>query len=107
MSVLPAFRSFGAVLAGLVIGAILIGGVEALCSYLYPLPPGVRSTDMDSLRSFIASLPQGAFVLVLVGWAVGSFAGSFVATRLARGRRAAHGLLVGILFLVMVVWNML
>jgi hypothetical protein len=55
----------------------------------------------------MAALPRAALLLVLVGWALGTFAGAYVAGRLARRVPIAHGLVVGVLFLAAGVANML
>jgi hypothetical protein len=100
-------RSVGAVLAGIMVAMILMIALEMLSSHLFPLPPGVDLHDHESIRQHIDSLPMGAFAIVLVAWAVGSFAGSWVAARLAGRARLIHGLVIGVFFLAASVMNML
>jgi hypothetical protein len=100
-------RSILAVLAGSIVAGVLIAAVEAVSSSVYPLPPGVDHHDYESLRQYVEQLPLGAFLLVLVAWAIGTFAGAWVAARLATRARFAHGLVVGALFLLAGVLNML
>ena len=59
------------------------------------------------MRQHIYSLPIGAFVFVLAAWAIGSFGGSWLAARLAPRARLVHGLIVGVIFLVAGILNML
>jgi hypothetical protein len=98
-------RSVLAVAAGLATALILVVGVEAVSSKMYPLPPGVDQGNPESLAAAIARLPVGALLGVLVAWGLGAFGGAFTAARL--GSRRPLGLLVGTLLLVAAVGNML
>lgn len=100
-------RSVLAVLAGTVVAGVLIAAVEAVSSAIFPLPPGLDVHDYEAMRRHIDALPIGAFLFVLAAWAIGSFAGSWVAARLATRARVVHGLIVGALFLLAGVLNML
>jgi hypothetical protein len=101
-------RSVLAVLAGTITAGVLIAIVEATSSAIfYPLPPGMDLHDHEAMREHIHSLPIGAFLFVLADWAIGSFAGSWVAARLATRARPVHGLIVGAFFLLSGVLNML
>jgi predicted MFS family arabinose efflux permease len=100
-------RSVLAVLAGIVVAMILMVAVEMLSSHLFPLPPGVDLHSHESIRQHIDQLPIGAFLLVLIAWSVGSFAGSWVAARLAGRARLIHGLVIGAFFLAASIMNML
>lgn len=100
-------RSVLAFLVGAVVAGVLIAVVEAVSSAVYPLPPGLDIHDREAMRQHVDTLPIGAFLFVLVAWAVGSFAGSWVAARLATRARLGHGLAVGALFLLAGVLTML
>ncbi len=100
-------RSVLAVLAGAIVAGLLIAAVESVSSAIYPLPPGIDLHDHEAMRRHIDQLPIGAFLFVLGAWAIGSFGGSWVAARLAGRARIVHGLVVGALFLLAGVLNML
>ena len=100
-------RSVLAVLAGAFVAGLLIAAVEAVSSALFPLPPGLDIHDHEAMRQHIDTLPTGAFLMVLAAWAIGSFGGSWVAARLASRARLVHGMIVGALFLLAGVLNML
>jgi len=55
----------------------------------------------------IQTLPLGAFLMVLLAWALGTFAGSFVAARVACCAPIVHGMIISLLFLVAGIVNML
>jgi hypothetical protein len=93
-------RSVLAVVVGVMVTMGLIVSVEAVCNHLYPMPPGVDLHDHDAMRTYMEELPFGAFLLLLVGWAIAAGAGAWVAARLAGRAPVIHGLIVGAWFLV-------
>jgi hypothetical protein len=83
-------RSAGAVLAGVVVAVALIGAAEFISGQVYPLPPDLDIQDALAMAGYIATLPSGAFLLVLLGYALGAFSGGYVAGRLAPSGPALH-----------------
>jgi hypothetical protein len=96
-----------AILVGAIAAGVLITAVEAVSSAIFPLPPGLDLHDHEAMRQHIDRLPIGAFLFVLAAWAIGTFGGAWVAARLANRARLVHGLIVGALFLLAGVLNML
>ncbi len=94
-------------LAGLIVGSVLIAAIETISSLVCPLPPGLDPNDYEALRKHVDQLPVGAFLFVLAAWAVGSFAGGWVASRLAGRAALVHGLMVTSLFLAAGLMNLL
>jgi len=90
-------RTFLAVLAGLIVGYVIITVFETVSTLVYPLPPGVDPTDIEALRAIVDLIPAGAFVFIIAGWGVGAFAGSWLAGRIATRYKSAHGLVVTVL----------
>jgi hypothetical protein len=79
--------------------------VEFLGHKFYPLPPGVDLRDEKAMAIYAESVPVQAMMLVLLGWALGTFAGAWVAARIAIMAKVAY--LVGGIFLAAAVANML
>ena len=100
-------RSVLAVLAGIVVAMIVMFAFEGLSSHLFPLPPGIDLHDQQAMTAHMDELPIGAFLMVLAGWAVGSFVGAWAAARLAGRARLVHGLVVGGFFLAATVMVMM
>lgn len=100
-------RSVGAVVVGFIPAMILIIGVEVISDRLYPFPPGVDPHDMEVCRSHVAKLPAGIFLTAVVGWGMGTFLTSWLATRLGTGRHPVHGIVVGSFLFLGAVMNML
>ena len=91
----PMLRRVFALVAGLLVAVVVVGGVEGLSSRLYPLPAGLDYNDREAMTAAIALLPAGAFVAVLVAWGLAALAGSWVAVRM--GGHAGIGYLIGVL----------
>jgi len=100
-------RSILGILVGAVVAGIVIAGVEALSSLVYPLSAGVDPHDREALRQVIKALPAGAFLFVLAAWALGALLGAWVAARLAGRSPILHGLGIGLIFLIAGIVNML
>ena len=74
---------------------------------MYPFPRDLNASDSAAMRDYIRTLPAGAFVFVLIGWALGTLAGAWTAARMAGRSPQLHGNIVGTLLLGTGVANML
>ncbi len=89
-------RSIIAVLAGVVVGAILILIVEGAGHLMIPPPPGFDLANPDSVKS----VPVAAKVAVLAAWFVGSFGGGAAASIIARRWAPAAWVVAATIFLL-------
>ena len=95
------FRSIGAVVAGFIAASAVMMVVESVNSHvLYPelgnqMAQGV--TDREALRTMLASAPVGSLLVVLLGWALGSLAGGFLASWIGGDARRRLALILGVL----------
>jgi hypothetical protein len=96
--------------AGVFFGACLATGViilvEQISGRMYPPPPGLNYSDTEAWKAFIASLPIGAFLMILVAWGLGTFAGAWICAKVAGRAKLAHGLVLATLLLCAGVSNM-
>jgi MFS family permease len=93
-------RSMLAVIAGFVAATAVMILTESLNGrVLYPeLGKAAEGmTDREAIRALMATAPVGAFLVVLLGWALGSFVGGFLAARIGRNSPVAHALVLGVL----------
>jgi len=90
-------RRIGAVILGLAAAWLIVAAAEAGVHQLYPPTAGTDMHHFAAIKAYVANLPFAAFVLVLVGWLFGAFAGVFIATTVGRG--AVSGYIVGVLLL--------
>jgi hypothetical protein len=95
-----ALRSIAAVVVGFIAASIVMMIVETINGHvLYPelgkAAQGLK--DPEAIRALMAKAPVGAFVIVLVGWLLGSLVGGWTAARLAGRATIGHGLVLGAL----------
>ena len=93
------------VILGLVAGAIIVALIEGLGHALWPPPAGTDLRDPEQLRALMGSLPIGSLIAVIVGWALGSFGGGWMAATISRDARMA--LVVSFVLLCMGVITMI
>jgi hypothetical protein len=74
---------------------------------LYPLPAHLNLNDKAAATAAFSNLPAAALLLVLFGYALGSFFGGMVAARFALSKRVAHAVAVGLLLMVAGIANLL
>jgi len=76
-------------IAGLGAMALSVFLVEGLGHILWPPPEGVDLKDPEQLKAIISTIPFGAKLFVMIGWAVGALVGGLVAVRISRKRWTA------------------
>ena len=99
-------RSITAILVGFITGFVIIVGCEYANLRMFPFPESVNPADPASMNAALAAMPAKAMILILVGWAIGTFGASFVATRLAPQFKSLHGMIMGLIFLGGAIMNM-
>ena len=100
-------RRFAAILAGLLAGGVSVGLIEWGNALRYPMPDGLKLDDVEGIGKWIKTLPADAFATLAIAWAVGSFVGAFVASRLVAGRRAYAGCVVMGLLTAATIFNLI
>ena len=88
------------VIAGFVAAGVVMMLVESLNRFvLYPelgnAAQGLK--DKEAIRTLMASAPVGALLVVLLGWALGSLVGGYLAAWIARSAPVAYALVLGVL----------
>jgi hypothetical protein len=91
------YRSFLAVVVGLVVAGAVILIAESVTNRLYPPPPGMDRYDRASIRAHWKDIDVGAMLGMPVAWGLGTFAGAWLAGSMARRVRWLHSLFVGLL----------
>lgn len=99
----PIARQILGVIAGVVVGGLVVFLVELVGHSLFPPPPGTDLSNPEDVKRLISLLPVGALLMVLVGWLIGSLAGAWTANRIARTSMA--GWIVAALFILLTAYN--
>ncbi len=98
-------RKILALLAGVFTAVIVVGLIEYLAHLIYaPAVPPDRNNP-EAMRAFIASMPVGAFLLILLAYAAGTFVGGVVAGRIARSTAWRYAGSIGGLILLFALMN--
>jgi hypothetical protein len=93
-------RGVLAVIVGFVAASAVMMIVETANGRLLYPELGKRAegvTGRQEIAAIMASAPVGALVVVLIGWALGSGVGGFLATLISRKPPGRQGLVLGIL----------
>lgn len=100
-------RRLLAVIGGILLGSLVIMIIEMLIHQMYPLPEGIDKGDKETMKQFVASLPTGALMGVLLAWASGAFTGGWFAAKVSQVSPMYHSLIVGMGLMVMAIMNMI
>ncbi len=103
-----ALKSLLVILAGLIMGGVVIAAIEYAGHLIYPPPAGLDLADpaaMAALQAHIDTLPLPAFLMVLLAWLFGAIDGALLASWLAPRKPQRHGAIVALLLFLLAVVN--
>lgn len=100
-------RNILAALAGALVGGLVIMAVQLINAKLYPLPAGVDPSNREAFAAYVAALPVGAFLIILLSYLVGVTAGAWLAARLSANCHWRQGIIVGVLFFFASIMNLM
>jgi len=92
-------RRIAAVVVGIIVASCNVFLIERLGHRLYPPPTGLDFSQADVVANYMSSLPAGAFVVVLGGFAMATLIGGFVCAAIARRRPFLYAGIIGALML--------
>jgi len=101
------WKSFIAILSGLIGAGLVITVVLVLGYWAMSNPDLARRLEDDNLRALMEQVPISAFIVVLVAWTIGGFTGAAVAARIADTRLILHGMAVGAVLTLMALLTLL
>jgi hypothetical protein len=77
-------RKILGVIVGLVGGFAVIVMLQAAGQVLWPMPQGLDPRDRDAIVAVIRGMPAGFLWWTALSWLGGTFAGTFIASRVTR-----------------------
>ena len=86
-------------LAGIATAVLTVMLMQWLSHIIYPLPDGLEVTNSGAMSAHIAAAPVAALLLVLAGYLIATFDGTFVACLIGRAPPYIYALLIGVLML--------
>lgn len=93
------------VLAGFIVAFTAMLLFEYVNSFFYPLPESLDLMNQAAVAAFTASLPWTAYILVFLGWVVGSFKGGFVTTYLSGEKSYRLSFVLGAILTILGIAN--
>jgi|SRR5687768_11722375 hypothetical protein len=80
----PFLRGLVGVVAGLIVGALLVFALQMVSHVMFAPDTPIDRNDRAAVERFIAGLPIGAFLMVLLSYFIGTLVGSSTAARIGR-----------------------
>lgn len=96
-----------AVLAGLVVAVLVIFLAQAIEMLIFPPPPNFDPKNPEHLKDLALNAPITSQILVLIGYFLGAFIGSTIATIIIKGATWMPALMVGAVLTVLGLINLL
>jgi hypothetical protein len=100
-------RGILSLLLGIIASGVVVALVEKGSHSLFPPPEGIETMTPEQFREAIAGLPSGAFIAVILAWALGAAIGTWVTLRVSRHRPWFWGGIFTGVFLLVVVFNLI
>jgi hypothetical protein len=99
-------RTIVGIVIGILCGGIAVFLIELPGMILHPLPPGTDWQNSEAVSAHVRNAPVALKLIVLVAWALGPLVGSLVACWIARRAFVVHGLIVGVIFALLDLANL-
>ena len=96
----PILRNILAVLAGAIIGIIINSGLVNISPMIIPLPEGVDTNDIESLKAAMPDFEAKHFIMPFLAHALGTLVGAFTTAKLAISHHFKLAMVIGGFFLL-------
>jgi hypothetical protein len=95
----PILKNIAAVVAGLIAGSAVNMGIIMISGSVIPPPDGADVTTMEGLQEAMHLFEPKYFLMPFLAHALGTFAGSFLAAKIAVNHKMKFALAIGCIFL--------
>ena len=96
----PILKNILAIIAGIIIGSLVNGGIIMISGSIIPPPPGVDVTTEEGLKAGIHLFKPINFLMPFLAHALGTLAGAFVTAWIAANSRLLLAMLIGVFFFI-------
>ncbi len=86
------------IIAGTIVGSIIFLVFQMFNGLIFPLPEGADYRNQEAMKDFVSGLPAVGFVLILIGYAVGSVGAGYIARKISRHASIVAPMILGLLF---------
>ena len=99
-------RRIMSILSGVSIGLMIILIIRVVALSYYEFPDELIWSNPEDMNTYVESLPDGAFILLISSHIVGAFLTSLIASLISIKTRFADGIIAGaIIFVFIIVFN--
>lgn len=99
-------RRITSILSGLAIGLLTILIIRVVALTYYQFPEDLTWFNPDDMKTYVESLPDSAFVLLIFSHIIGAFLTSLIASLISIKTRFADGIIAGaVVFVFILVSN--
>lgn len=95
----PIIKNILAVIAGIILGSIVNGGIITISGFILPPPAGVDPNNLESIKANIHLYTPVHFLFPFLAHALGSLVGALLAAKIAEVNKMRPALIVGLVFL--------
>ncbi len=95
----PIFKNILAIIAGIVVGSFVNMGIIMVSGSIIPPPEGADIATMEGLKASMHLFQPKNFILPFLAHALGTFAGAFLAAKIAANHKMKFALGIGVVFL--------
>lgn len=93
-------RGAVATVIGVLCAGLVVAGVEMLGHRVYPVPAELALDSPQAMAAYVAGLPTGAILFVLLAWVLGTLVGGVTAVAIAQRRPRLYAGIIAALILV-------
>lgn len=98
-------RKILSMIAGLTAAITIFIITESINGSLYPIPSDLDFTNPEAVKSFYGNQPVLFWLLVLLGWAIGSFVCGFLIKLISKTEKKLLPIIAGVLLTLSAVAN--
>ncbi|MEM9546471.1 MAG: hypothetical protein AAGA77_10895 [Bacteroidota bacterium] len=99
-------RRITSIISGLAIGLVVILIIRVVALTYYEFPDDLIWSNPEDMKTYLDSLPDAAFILLISSHIVGAFLTSLIASLISVKTRFADGIIAGaIIFVIILISN--
>jgi len=103
---MPHYKKTLSVIVGVLIASIIFTLFEYIGTLMYPFPKDMNMESESAMKDYIAALPALALIIILVGYAVGSFIAGLVIGKIAKSPLKKLPLIAGTILTIGAIANL-
>jgi hypothetical protein len=95
------------VIGAMIMGGVLIYGIESLNHLVFPPPADLNTSDMEALKAYMQQAPAGSLAILLLAHASGAFISGWIISRFAASNIRMLVLITGMIWMITGVINLI